>query len=138
MDVLEIVIATIDLPLGPAPRAEIVVNGTSLTELIDRVDKPGGGYAPLVPEQLLPWMRQALAHPLAQVQVLGCTCGDDRCSYAHVVVRTDAETVRWERVLTGWRDQTIPIGPFCFDRARYEVAIASPREADEPLRDYSD
>jgi hypothetical protein len=136
-DRLEIVIAEIDLPVGAVERAEIVVNGTPLTERVEQVEKDTR-YAPLVPDHLLPRLRDALASGLrpTQVHALGCSCGVDRCSWVMLIVRSRPEAVRWDGFETS-RSGAVPVGPFVFDRNAYERAIAAPRVSARPLRPYA-
>ncbi len=135
-DELEIVVAEIDLPIGSVPRAEIVVNGTPLTELVEQAED-GTGYAPLVPDELLPRLRDALGSGLrpTRVHALGCTCGDDRCSWVMLHVRSRPEAVRWDGFETS-RSGAISLGPFVFERGSYELVLAAPRISAEPIRPY--
>jgi hypothetical protein len=139
LDVLEIVIAPIALPIGTAPLAEILVNDTSLAELVEAVEPEGTGYAPLLPAKVIPWLRDSLELGLrpALVQVLGCCCGVDRCSWVQLVMTSNEKGVRWGSITTSRSaDEELPIGPFIFAREQYEAAIAAPRQADVPVRPY--
>jgi len=137
MDTLEIVIAEIDLPLGPAPRAELLVNGIALTQLVEELELGRSGYAPLPAGTLLRTLRAVHVGGSEPVRVaaLGCCCGDDRCSWVDVEVRNGPERVRWERLMSSATD-VLALGPFAFDRAQYEEALRRPRVAAGPVRPY--
>ena len=138
LDRLEIVVAPIQLPLGRVLRAELIVNGTPLASLLEAAED-NTGHAPLVVDDVLPHLRDALRHGLrpTRVQVLGCTCGDDRCSWVTLTQRSRPEAVCWDGFQTSRTDE-LAAGPFIFDRALYETALRAPRRAEQPVGRYAE
>jgi hypothetical protein len=127
VDRIEFVVATVELGVGPDIRADPVINGQRLVELLDRAAGRDTVLAGLPPSQL----RRVATEPGAgaeprRVQVLGCGCGDTQCAGASVEVMRAGEDVIWRDVHASgsppdaWRS----IGPFRFDRAEYDAAIA--------------
>jgi hypothetical protein len=142
MDVLEIVIAELELPTGPGPGAEIVINGTPLADLVEKAeDLDGAVYAPLAPDELRAALQPPNPGETAEVRVLGCGCGTPGCSWVALAVAADpdGQMVRWSDVTTSrHRPEAASVGPFRFDGEQYAAALASPLLADRPLRPYGD
>jgi hypothetical protein len=142
VDTLEIVIATVALPIAIGPLAEIVVNGASLAALVEDAEHvegdPMGRYTPLPPEMVLPALGDLPADAeSARVQVLACSCGHGHCSWVTLIMRGNEHTVTWGGIQTSRTGSCEAIGPFRFDREHYDAALASPRMADQPFRAYA-
>lgn len=59
--------------------------------------------------------------------LLGCQCGEWGCWPLTARIEVTDEVVRWSGFRTGHRDWDLAaLGPFEFDRARYERAIGRP------------
>jgi hypothetical protein len=138
MDRLDVIVAYDEKPsIGPAERAEPAVNGESLVERLQHVEGRAVGYAGLAEEQLLVALREQ--HDASvRIKVLGCVCGDDVCSSASVEVVRTASNVVWRNIRAsgGPADLYAGIGPFHFDRAQYEDAIAQPVRSETPIRSF--
>lgn len=62
--------------------------------------------------------------------LLGCTCGVTGCWPLTAMVAVGPDRITWSHFRTGHRDWDLgDLGPFVFDRARYEAALVS---ADDP------
>ncbi|MCI4066044.1 hypothetical protein MRQ36_27240 [Micromonospora sp. R77] len=65
--------------------------------------------------------------------LLGCgSCGDWECWPLLAVIRADDHAVTWSEFVQPHRKQwgELPIGPYTFDRAAYEAALAEPEALD--------
>jgi len=72
-------------------------------------------------------------YPYGLLPMLACACGDPWCGYVGVEVTTTDETVRWDRPASvsfpeedaACEPATLPVGPFIFSRAEYEIFLWS-------------
>jgi hypothetical protein len=145
MDRIEFVIAEEELGLGVSECVEPVINGESLTDIFGRVEQRQrlgyAGYAGLAPQMLFAALRlcfDARAATGRTVGVLRCTCGDTGCSWAKVEVVTSAREVvsqhlKASRISHSAPKVYAPLGPFRFDRRRYEDALSRPRPRAAPV-----
>ena len=146
MDHVEFRLGIESLGVGDLTTVIPFVNGVSLIELARQVElgpatadgRPdlAGIYAGLAVEGMTPrqWAGLYLDDGAetwfgdGDSCLLGCSCGDTGCwpLTAHVVVEDD--TVTWSHFRTGHRDWDLgALGPFVFERAAYEAALAAPR-----------
>lgn len=134
---------------GSGEELAIEIDGTSLVELTAAVEKPyaqaeghprlAGAYAGLSrfamsPEELEGHLLGApvLESDDGSVVLLGCECGDWGCWPLSARIHLDRNTVRWSDFRNGHRGgwDLSALGPFVFDRERYETAVrktAKPR-----------
>jgi hypothetical protein len=125
VDRIRFVVGTVELGVGPDVRADPVINGRRLVALLNEAAGGDVVLAGLPPHHL-----RQLAHLEAteprRMQVLGCGCGDTQCSSANVEVVASDDQVVWRNFQAGrYPDETWgAIGPFQFDRAEYDAAIA--------------
>jgi hypothetical protein len=130
--------------------ARLLVNGRDLIDLaraaeLASADSDGqpalaGGYEGLMADDVLVPSRHLLGEPLPHLQLmqdgriplLGCNCGEPGCWPLVARVRVGPETVTWSEFGQPYRshwDHTA-LGPFSFERARYEAALASRAESE--------
>lgn len=134
----------------PVPAVvEIVVNGRRLAELVAEVELPfaareghpdlAGSYDGLPAEHVLPPSRHYLGEDAGyhdgadgRTTLLGCGCGEPTCWPLLARITLDGERVTWSDFAQpyrpaaeahGWRYDGF--GPFVFDRAEYEAALAA-------------
>jgi hypothetical protein len=70
------------------------------------------------------------------VPLLGCPCGIWQCWPLVASIAVTSTTVTWSSFRQPHRDEwgELPIGPFTFDRTRFEAALAAPAlVAEDPL-----
>jgi hypothetical protein len=127
MDRIDFVVADFDTPSGDPVRADPLVNGMRLVELLNRASGRDVVLVGLPPGQLKR-CAQALrdAPEPERLQVLGCGCGDTQCAAASIEVVTEDDVVVWRHVHASPEppDTWAEVGPFRFDRDAYEAAIA--------------
>ncbi len=73
--------------------------------------------------------------------VLGCSCGIWGCWPLLTIITTTPDTVTWSSFRQPFRKEwgELPMGPYTFDRAAYEAALADPaRLAEDPLESNSE
>ncbi|MEA2412825.1 MAG: hypothetical protein QOC77_3386 [Thermoleophilaceae bacterium] len=127
MDRIEFVVADFDTPSGDPVRADPVLNGVRLVDMLNRAAGRDVVLVGLPPEHLKRCAQALHGAPEPErLQVLGCGCGDTQCDSASVEVVTAAGAVVWRHVRANRKpaDAWAGIGPFQFDRADYEAAIA--------------
>jgi hypothetical protein len=153
VDTVEFRIERRELGDGVQDCVEIAVNGRDLCDLLREVEQPlptAGSYAGLQPQFVLaphsrflddrtaPAKPDDPAHDYEDDEarrrtfVLRCNCGDHRCSYALAKIRVDNDRVTWSDF---WGSHGAPatayqsLGPFEFDRVKYERALLNARKA---------
>lgn len=148
MDEIEFRVQHRDLGVAPQDCVELIVNGRNLGELLGAVEgrgaEVGSAYAGLPPDLVFASRSRFLDAPApAEDQydgayedpgdgerrrafVLRCTCGDQRCGFALAKIRVEDERVVWSELQGSrlGRGAYAELGPFHFDRARYETALA--------------
>ena len=128
----------------------ILVNGRDLADLAREVELPfargenaesiAGAYSGLPPDRnICPPSKHFLGQPSAviyrygnKVQVLGCECGEPGCWPLICRIEIRQKTVCWTDFEQPHRSGRSPrpawsydtLGPFEFDRAQYEMAVA--------------
>ena len=122
---------TLELRRG-ALGVEVWIDSRDLRERVRAVELPhatadgqpdlAGSYEGIPPDE---WMRPGV-YATGEVAVLGCTCGETECWPLLVRITRTRDEVAW----SGFRQprRTWPhegLGPFTFDRARYEAAVAA-------------
>lgn len=124
----------------PYDGVTILVNGQRLEDLARTVELPyalaenkrdlAGDYAPLGLADIGSDPTHFLGHPAAtwfgdgDTVLMGCPCGEWGCWPLTARVEVTDVTVRWHDFRTGHRDWDLSeLGPFTFDRARYEAAL---------------
>ena len=136
MNEIEFVIARDEFGPGPADGVEPVIDGVSLVELLAEADGQLA-YAGLVPPEMFleRWRKTfALGEP-ARLHLLGCGCGDDWCSHALAELSfSDDEVTLSDFWGSHRRGAYESLGPFRFDRDRFEQALANPVRAERPVR----
>jgi hypothetical protein len=139
------VIATDEYGAGPAVGVEPVIDGVSVVDLLARVDGEIS-YAGLVPPEpfLQRWRSLLDAEENDRMQLLGCGCGDDLCSWAAAQTEVGQQTVVWSEFWGSSRAGELgprrydELGPYQFDRAQYSAALATPLRAEAPIRQKHD
>ncbi|NEE00133.1 hypothetical protein [Phytoactinopolyspora halotolerans] len=140
MNVVEFVVQSQELGAGTRPVVNLLVDGTHLQEQARAVELPyarregnpglAGNYAGLIADDGLP-ASHYLGEPVEtwfddhDTILLGCTCGDPGCWPLTARVEVSDTTVAWSGFRNGHRDWDLAdLGPFVFDRADYEEALA--------------
>ena len=115
------------------PAVDVIIDGFSLIELLRAIELPhaieqkrediAGSYAGLQPCE---WRDLSATDDAGRRAVLGCTCGEVGCWPLRVRVETAATTVTWRDFHGPLGPESIyaGLGPFVFDRARYEAEVA--------------
>lgn len=128
----------------------ISINGTGLIDLVRTVEQPwadregnprlAGSHMGLGPWAIGGSSMHFLGNPHAvwfddgDTVLLGCQCGDWGCWPLVADIHASDAQVAWSRFRLGHRDWDLSaLGPFTFDRARYELAL---QRLDEDLRSY--
>jgi len=130
-------------PLEGGPNAPDAVtpyiNGESLVDLVGRFEaaagfQPAGGYSGIVPANfklgpLQPYYLGTNARQWPETGsawLLGCDCGEAGCWPLAAKVAATQDTVSWSGFSQPHRPQWdySAFGPFAFDRAVYDLAIA--------------
>lgn len=129
----------------PAEVVEIFINGTSLRELVRSVELPfaaeeghrdlAGNYEGPFADAVLPPPRTLLGEDAShKVAVLECTCGIAGCWPLLATITRSGTTLTWSHFEQPYRSAARPpvwrydhLGPFVFDWAQYEGALASPQ-----------
>ncbi len=123
--------------LSGATEVVPVVDNEPLTTLIDAFERargyePADGYGGIIPSfyRFGPldahYLGRSAPQPSAKVPLLGCECGEWGCWPLLATIRATDETVTWsdfEQPYRKGRDYT-EFGPFVFDRAQYDEALA--------------
>src|SRR5690348_7429893 len=123
MDRIEFVVAWMELGLGREECAEPVINDERLHDLVMRAGDSKLGYAGLPPILL----HRELAALAPGAEVLRCSCGELGCSWVRVTVESRPDEVVWHTVRAshGRAEGHAALGPYRFDRAQYERALAA-------------
>jgi hypothetical protein len=108
------------------PAIEPVVNGTRLLDLVG-----DDSAAPLAADDVLRgtwslWAPGSGAQRLSEdgrVAVLTCGCGDFGCGGVSADIEDEGDRVVWRDFHEANGGPVIAVGPFTFDRARYERAL---------------
>lgn len=141
MDEVQFRVAVEELGAGAYRTIEPIVNRTPLRELAAVVEASAaqaggepdlaGGYAGLCEIDVRRPDAHYLGSPTLQwfgdgdTVLLGCTCSEWGCWPLTAQVEVGGATVRWSGFRTGHRDWDLSaLGPFEFDRAQYETAVA--------------
>jgi len=115
------------------PAVEVIIDGRSLTELLRAIELPhaveqkreelAGSYAGLQPHK---WRSLSETDDAGRRAVLSCTCGEVGCWPLRVRIETAARTVTWRDFHGPLGPEGIyaSLGPFVFDRARYDAEVA--------------
>lgn len=132
MDQISFVISPADLSWKVVDLVEPVINGQSLVELVSQPEQEDfAGLDPIC-------ARRELGPPLktGRVQLLGCTCGDERCSWVIAHASEEPDVVVWSAFRSSLRriGDIAGLGPFSFDRAEYLRALEHPERRSAPLR----
>jgi len=134
VDRIEFVIARQRLPLGESDRVEPIINGTSLVETVALLE--GQDYLPyagLMPADLFAEL-QSRTFPVKKV-LLGCCCGDYKCSQVCVEMDLQDETVIWRNFTSSNPSVVLnALGPFRFSREAFEEAVRRASVRDGPVR----
>jgi len=123
--------------LGGAIEVVPSIDNEPLTGLIDAFERargyqPPDGYGGIIPSfyRFEPldahYLGRSAPRPGAKVPLLGCECGEWGCWPLLATIRATAETVTWsdfEQPHRKDRDYA-EFGPFVFDRAQYDEALA--------------
>lgn len=123
--------------LSGATEVVPVVDNEPLTTLIDAFERargyePSDGYGGIIPSfyRFGPldahYLGGSAPQPNAKVPLLGCECGEWGCWPLLATIRATEETVTWsdfEQPHRKARDYA-EFGPFVFDRAQYDEALA--------------
>lgn len=136
---VDVVIEHLSCP--PIPSVDLYVDGRRLLELVLPAETAGrrslgnpeepNEYLPMAvhhvrgPEHYLGSPVEYWANP-GETALLGCSCGEWDCSPLTATVSVTRTHVSWSTFRTatrGWGP--LPLGPFRFDRARYEAAFTS-------------
>jgi hypothetical protein len=139
------VIASHEYGVGPAEGVKPVIDGVSVVDLFGRVDGEIS-YAGLVPPEpfLRRWRGLLAAAQDDRIQLLGCGCGDDLCSWAAAQMEIRQHTVVWSEFWGSSRaGEQRParydeLGPYEFNRGQYAAALDAPVRADAPVREKHD
>lgn len=108
------------------------IDGVDLRHLVDPRPThagPGGvrfgGIPGLEPRQLTAYYlgRAVDLMWLGRVALLGCACAVVDCNPIYARIRVGPGEVTWADLVGGLGERPIPLGPFCFDRAAYQLAL---------------
>lgn len=134
MDQIEFVIFPQRLPIGLSERVEPIINGVSVAEAVALLE--GRGYVPyagLRPADLFAGL-QSRTFPVDRV-LLGCCCGDYKCSQVSVEIDLDDDTVIWRNFRSTHLGVSLDeLGPYRFSRAALEGAVRRASVRDAPVR----
>ena len=129
----------------------LLVNGIDLRELVRRHEVEGkhregflslaGEYVGLPVKQVIAPSRYLLGENVyndddGTVLLVCSACGDDWCWPLVARIAVNETTVRWFQVSQSQADDDEPFapydgfGPFLFDRAQYEDALANPTRSE--------
>ena len=81
------------------------------------------------------WELPNLADPwYADPAILACGCGQPGCRAVLAHIEVGEKVVRWSRLRYGSADEfmLLDVGPFIFERARYEAALEDVEHRQEP------
>jgi hypothetical protein len=133
MDEIEFVIAEDQLGGGPMIAIEPVINGVSLVEIV--MDTTGSRYGGMYHEHVLERLTSLGARYSGQI--LGCGCGDDRCSWVATRQEVSESEVIWSNVRSDSDREAAALaalGPYRFDRATFERSLSHPTPREAPVR----
>ena len=143
---IALVIAPYEFGIGNCPGLEPVIDGLSLVDILKHADGEISNAGLTDIDEALTRFRAVRPDetPLT-VQVLGCLCGVDDCSYVTATISATDEVVTWSDLRTTRRPNGPPgsatygeIGTFTFARGQYAAAVAEPIRMEEPVRERAD